>query len=538
VSERVDRVQPRGAAGVVAEEDPDRAGGGYTTRTTHGPGIGRGVTLSALLLHEHERDDVMHVSVSYRHLPVIAMPPWLRVGRFFVFALLGIVGIVIGGGVARAQDAPITLQQAVTEATDRYPSVRAAEAQVSAASASQAIARDAYLPRADALWQINRSTRNNISGLLFPQGVLPAISGAVAAESADSIWNHAAGVLVAWEPLDFGYRSRMVRAADASRQAAGADEALTKLQVATAAADAYLTVLAADEAVRAAAAGVERARVVFEVVNARAQAGLRPGAEAARARAEVATAESAAARAEQGAAIARAELARWLGVAPERIVIAPGPFLRLPPETATGAAAPHPRVQAAAARVEAARATEAAAAKTYVPRLFVDAAAYARGSGAAGNGAIGGVNGLALTTSNWAVGFNVTFPLLDAPVLHQRQALEIARAQDASARYDQVVQDLSADLARAQAVLAAAQRLASLAPAQLDAARAAEEQARARYDSGLGNIADVADTQRLLTDAEISDSLARLAVWRAQLGVAAARGDLSPVLTMSATGGR
>jgi outer membrane protein len=462
-------------------------------------------------------------------------PHWFpAVRRFSVLAILAVSGSVIG-----AQDAPITLQQAVTQATDRYPSVRAAAAQVDAASASAALARDAYLPRADLLWQINRSTRNNISGLLLlPQGVIPNISGAVTPESGDSIWNHAAGVLVAWEPLDFGYRSGMVRAADAARAAAGADEALTKLQVATAAADAYLTVLAADEALHAATAGVERARIIFDVVNARAEAGLRPGAEAARARAEVAAAESARARAEQGAAVARAELGRWLGIAPDRIAIAAGPFLGLPPESGAAAVTPHPRVQAAAARVEGARAAEAAAAKAYVPRLFIDLATYARGSGAAANGAIGGVNGLALTTQNWAVGFNVTFPLFDAPALRQRHAIEIARTEDASARYDQTVQDLSADLAQAQAVLATAQRIAALAPAQLDAAKAAEEQARARYDSGLGNIADVADTQRLLTDAEIANSLAMLSVWRAQLGVAAARGDLSPVLTLSAPGGR
>jgi outer membrane protein len=456
--------------------------------------------------------------------------------RRSLLSFLAVVPLTVG--VVRAQDAPITLQQAVTQATERYPAVRAAAAQVSTASANAALARDAYLPRADLLWQLNRSTRNNTSGLLFPQGVISSISGAVIPESGDSIWNHAAGVLVAWEPLDFGYRSGMVRAADALRRAAGADESLTKLQVATAAADAYLTVLAADEAVRAATAGVERARVVFDVVNARAQAGLRPGAEAARAQAEVAAAESARARTEEGAAVARAELGRWLGVAPERIALAAGPFLRPPPGADAGATTRHPRIQAAAARVEGARAAEAAAAKTWVPRLFLDATTYARGSGAAANGAIGGVNGLALTAKNWAVGFNVTFPLFDAPVLRQRHALEIARAQDASARYDQAVQDLSADLSKAQAVLAAAQRIAVLAPAQLEAARAAEEQARARYDSGLGNIADVADTQRLLTDAEISSGLAMLSVWRAQLGLAAARGDLSPVLTLSGPGGR
>ena len=41
------------------------------------------------------------------------------------------------------------------------------------------LARTAYLPRVDALAQVNRATRNNVFGLLLPQGVIPAISGPV-----------------------------------------------------------------------------------------------------------------------------------------------------------------------------------------------------------------------------------------------------------------------------------------------------------------------------------------------------------------------
>jgi outer membrane protein len=425
----------------------------------------------------------------------------------------------------------LTLQQAVARAVERYPAVRAASAQVAAAAASTAIARDAYLPRADLLWQTNRATRNNISSLLLPQAIISGISGPVSPESSQSIWNNAAGVLVAWEPVDFGYRAETVRAAQSTRQAVGADEALTKLQVSAAAADAFFGVLAADEAVRAARAGTDRARVLFEVVNARAQAGLRPGAEAARAQAEVAAAESAAARAELTAAVARAELARWLGVTPEQVNVEPGPFLQLPPvASGTTAVDSHPRLLGQAARLDAAKASEAAASRLYVPRLFLDATMFGRGAGAAANGTIGGINGFSLTARNWAIGVNVTFPLLDAPVLHQRHAVELAREQEAAARLDQARQDLNGDLAKAQAALVAARRVASLTPAQVSAARAAEEQARARYSGGLGTIAEVADTERLLTDAEISNSLAVLSVWRAQLGVAAAGGDLSSFL--------
>src|SRR5215208_6764474 len=82
-----------------------------------------------------------------------------------------------------AQPAPITLPQAVTRAVGHYPAVRAAAAQIAVASAN-------------AVWQVNRSTRNNISGLVFPQPVVSPISGPVSLESNASIWNHALGVLV------------------------------------------------------------------------------------------------------------------------------------------------------------------------------------------------------------------------------------------------------------------------------------------------------------------------------------------------------
>ena len=51
---------------------------------------------------------------------------------------------------------------------------------------------------------------------------------------------------------------------------------------------------------------------------------------------------------------------------------------------------------------------------------------------------------------------------------------------------------------------------------------------------GLGNIVEVAEAQRLLAQAEIDDSLARLAVWRALLAIAATQGELEPFLRMAA----
>jgi outer membrane protein TolC len=75
-----------------------------------------------------------------------------------------------------------------------------------------------------------------------------------------------------------------------------------------------------------------------------------------------------------------------------------------------------------------------------------------------------------------------------------------------------------------------ARRVAENTPIQLSSARTLEQQARARYDAGLADILEVADAQRLLLQAEVSDAVARLGVWRALLTDAAARGDLTDLL--------
>src|SRR5438093_13250795 len=109
---------------------------------------------------------------------------------------------------------PMTLAQAVESALRNYPSVFVSQEQLNAAAAGIDLARTAYLPRVDSLAQVNRATRNNTFGLLFPQGVIPAISGPVlGTNNFGTVWGSAVGTLVTWEPFDFGLRRASVSAA-------------------------------------------------------------------------------------------------------------------------------------------------------------------------------------------------------------------------------------------------------------------------------------------------------------------------------------
>ena len=103
----------------------------------------------------------------------------------------------------------ITVGQAMERALKNYPAIRVSQEQIIAAGAGIRLARTAYLPHADALAHVNRATRNNVFGLLLPQSTIPSISGPVlGTNNLGTTWGTAVGVLVSWEPFDFGSARR------------------------------------------------------------------------------------------------------------------------------------------------------------------------------------------------------------------------------------------------------------------------------------------------------------------------------------------
>lgn len=451
-----------------------------------------------------------------------------------LLSLLVAACIVSGTVPLLAQETPLTISQAVRRALDGYPAIRVSLEQVSSAAAEINLVRASFLPRADFVAQLNRATRNNVSGLLLPQSVISTVSGPVLApDRLANAWGSALGVTVAWEPFDFGLRKANLHAAEATRMRAEKGVAVTRLQIGTAAADAFLTTLAAQQSVRAAQAGVDRARVIYQVADAFVQAKLRPGVEISRMRAELALAETQVIRAEQSVKVARAALAQFLDIPSSDLSIEPGPLLQAPPNPNLSVRSldEHPAVQEQVAAEEEIKARERALERSFFPRFSLQGMTYARGTGWQADGTAGGFGaGLGPNTQNWALGMTVTFPAFDFQSLRARKEIEIHRERAQIGRHDQVVRELQAQSEKAKAALEGARRVAENNPLQLEAARAADQQSIARYKAGLGTVVEVAEAERLLTQAEIDNSLARLNVWRAMLALAAAQGDLSPFL--------
>lgn len=430
----------------------------------------------------------------------------------------------------------LTIAAAIDAALANYPRIRAALEQQNSAQAAVGVARSAYYPRADLLWQTNRATANNIYGLLLPQSVIPSISGPViASDNTRSAWSSAGGTLMSWQAFDFGLRAAQIKAARQGAQAATAGLALTRLDVAALTANTYFDLAAAEQLAITAQANVDRLQVFSRAVHVLVDNELRAGADAAQADAQLALARTQFIQAQTQLGVRRAALAELVGNPAVELDYAR--LLAPPPSDQPGVASltDHPAAQRESALVSQQQARLSALERSYVPQFNALASLYGRGAGTALNGAFpGGANGLAPDTLNWAVAGQLTFPAFDFFRIRAEKKVQAANVRAEQATYAQIVDDLSAAVQQAQAQLAGARQTAANTPIELTAAQQSETQQRARFQAGLATVIDVAAAESVLVQAEADDALARLNVWRAMAAVAAARGDLSPFLSQLA----
>jgi outer membrane protein TolC len=463
------------------------------------------------------------------------LPPRLiGLAAFAAFALRA-------SGAAPQAPTTLSLREAVEYALAHNPRVTGAAAARLAAQGRTDAARAALLPDLSVVAQVNRGTGNVVPGSVFSLRGIPNVSGPPRGRTFDSgVWGSTVGASASWDVLLLQREMAVVDAALAEEGRAEAAMAALKLDVAFNAADRFLAALSRAEIVRAARAGVDRDRVFVQIVKALTDQALRPGVDLSRAQAELAIAEAQRIRTEQNEVVARIELAQAMG--DPRIDVRPtaGPFLSGQPGAIGPASAPHPALVESDAAVAAAEKRQQAIRLEYLPRIDLVAALWARGSGLPNpspDGPPSGAHGLSPDTPNWAAGITFTWPILEMVGVRARARAEAANVRVETARRGEIGELIDAQVLSAAAIADGARQVAGETPVALQAARAAETQATARYKSGLATVLEVAEAQRLLTDAEIQDAEARLGVWSALLLAARAAGDLGPFMAMATAGG-
>jgi outer membrane protein len=433
--------------------------------------------------------------------------------------------------------APFTIATAIEQAGTKYPAIRAAEAHREAAKGAIGVAQAAYLPRADMLWQLNRATTNKANLTPLGQSVVPIPTEPARATTGHSDWNTLTGVLLTWQPFDFGARHAQVGAARFGYDSLSHAADLTKLDVESAAAGAFFDIVSARQIVKVQQANLQRMEALSRSIHVLVDNTLRPGADASQADAQLAQARTQLIQAQAQEKARLEALANLLQVPSDQIEIDGSQVLKDAPTQTdnAGHVAAHPFVMQQTAIRDQAKEQLHVLNRSWVPNFSLYGSVSGLGAGLT-NTPIpvfqGGSAGLAPQTYNWLAAVQVTFPAFQIFTLRPQQKAQASILNASEAARERAMSDVSAQVKEARALLDGARSVAQNTPVELQAARDSEQQQKARYQAGLATVIEVSTAESVLAQAEGDDAIARLNVWRGIAAVAEAEGDLQPFLQL------
>ena len=420
----------------------------------------------------------------------------------------------------------MTLHEAIEYARAHQPSLAAARARVEVAREQAQLPRAAWSPRvvlgAELVAGTNNNTTTSYGG---PLGFdIPRIGGttANATRSLSPEPSSLAGGGVRQEVYDFGRLSAQAQALDLFARAAEEDAQLADLDLTLFVEESFYAVEGAKAVLKASEAAVQRATAHRDFSKAGVDAKLRPPIDLTRADADLARFEVERVRAQGSVTAAQSVLAAAIG-APDAAIDTGADDVTYPSAPPIDAIANQldrqdPSLRAAHDALEAQQAVTRSIERELLPDFSLSAGFTGRAGGAQVTGQTtpaGG--GFVPDVPNWDAMIVLSWPIFDRTVdvrAETSRRIERVRAAELDAQREKlrgVGAQAYVDLQVSQSALPALQR-------SVDAARANQQQADARFRGGLGTIVELTDSEALLTDAEI-----QLAIGQFQLSRARAR---------------
>lgn len=458
--------------------------------------------------------------------PVLATP------AVRIVVLLLVASIAID---ARAQPAPrtMTLHDAITYARLHQPSLAAARARVEVAREEARLPHAEWLPRVVAGAEFLLGTNNNTTASYGgPLGFdVPRIGGTPA--NASSSWSPdpstLAGVGMRQELYDFGRLDAQAAALDLFARASDEDAQLADLDLTLYVEESFYAVAGAHAVLRASEAAVQRSTTHRDLAKAGVDARLRPPIDLTRAEADLARFDVDRVRAAGAVTTAEAVLAAAIG-APDAAIDAGADDITYPVAPTLEVLASEldrrdPSLRAARDVLDAQHALTKSIERELLPDLSLSATLTGRAGGATVADPTPSGSGYVPDVPNWDALVVLTWPLFDRTVdvrAETSRRTEHVRAAELDAERERL-RGLAAqayvDLQVAQSALPALQR-------SLDAARANQAQADARFQNGLATAVELADAEALLTDADIQLAIGQFQLSRARARLARATAEL------------
>ncbi len=443
-----------------------------------------------------------------------------------------LIFILVWATPSYAQSDKGYLDSLLKTAADNYPLIKAKRLQTQALQYAVKYQQNTIIPSLNASYQVNYATDNNITGMIYPQYIMP-LSGPLSKVNGNNysgVPASAAALNLLWQPITFGQRNAAVNLAKGNLQYGKADENLTLFNQQVAVINAWLNCVLLADLIKVYQSNIGRYAFSLKQAQTLVASGLRPGTDSASFNAQYNLAQMqllAFERQQDSARIALKELVG--GKLPGSMIVDSALYKTLPELTiaADTASADHPEIQLQKASVTANELSLKSMKKSIMPNLTLWSTGYGRGSGIEPDGSFNSGQGWEFQRYNYGIGAQIAFPILEVfrqkPLWKQQELVT-----DASRQQLLLIQlRLNSEVETAQSALQKAIQSARLAPQQLYSAAYSYNAILSRYESGLVNYYDVIQAQQLLFQAQATVKIANYAAWEALLSLSAYNGNLN-----------
>ena len=410
-----------------------------------------------------------------------------------------------------------------------YPLIRAKRLNTEALQNAVKFKQNGIIPSLNASYQADYATANNITGMIYPQYVIPISGPPSKGNDYSGVPGSAAALNLQWEPITFGQRNADVELAKGRVQYGKADEELTLFQQQVYVINAWLNYTLINDLIKVYQADIDRSVFNLKQAQSLVTSGLRPGTDSSSfssqytlARIQLIGFE----RRRDSTLITLKELVG--GSLPPGMPMDSSLYENLPALTlADTSQADHPEVQLGKANVNANELALKSLKKSIMPRLTLWSTGYSRGSGIAADGSVNSGDGWHFERYNYGIGAQISFPVLEIfrqkPLWKQQELVTAASREQLS----QTELHLNTQKEISESDFRKALQSARLAPQQYNSALYSYMAIQSRYHSGLINYYDVIQSQQLLFQSEAAVKIAYYNAWKSLLNKAAYYGNLN-----------
>jgi len=415
-------------------------------------------------------------------------------------------------------------------AEKNYPSIASKKALTQAAAKGIAIQKNTIVPSFDAAYQTDYATYNNITGMAYPQYIVPISGPPSTNNNYKGVFGSAASLFLNWQPITFGLRKSQVNLAKENYQLSLADENNTLYQLELNVISTWLNITYTDELLKVYQENIQRIQTQLKQITALVKSGIRPGADTSLFQAELSKGNIDLYNLQLYRTQQKNNLAELAGVSQLNVITDSLLAKELPVFNIPDSNRIHPLIQYDEQLIRLQQANKTAIQKSAMPKLNVWSTAYSRGSGIKYDGTIKSIDGFNLSRYNYGVGLQLSFPIFQFTYTRLQVQQQDALIQNYQSQLQLVQLQLSTDSLNAEEGINNALRVVKETPFQLNAATVAYKSTLSRYNAGLASFADLIQTLYALIQAETSVKQAYLNVWKALLQQSAASGNINTFL--------